>query len=127
VPGKIWILTGAILGALAVAAGAFGAHTLRERMHIPADDLAIYETGVRYHMYHALALVLVGALALRSHSSCLDLSGACFAAGVVVFSGCLYGLALGGPRALGLVVVVGGVAFIVGWLALAVAALRMDG
>ena len=124
-PGKVWILSGAILGALAVAAGAFGAHALKER--ITAESLATFEIGVRYHMYHALALVLVGLLALRFQSTWLDLSGACFAAGVVVFSGCLYGLALGGPRALGLVVVVGGVSFIAGWLSMAVAALRMNG
>ena len=120
--GKIWIICGAALAALAVMAGAFGAHALKER--ISADHLATYEIGVRYHMYHALALVLVGLLALRGQSLWLDVSGACFVGGVLVFSGCLYGLALGGPQALGLVVVVGGVAFIAGWLALAIAALR---
>jgi len=125
VSGKVWIFTGAILGALAIGVGAFGAHALPKDM--AADDRATYEIGVRYHMYHALALVLVGVLALRFQSTWLDLSGACFAAGVIIFSGCLYGLALGGPKALGLVVVVGGVSFIAGWLALAVAAMRIDG
>jgi uncharacterized membrane protein YgdD (TMEM256/DUF423 family) len=120
---KLWILLGAVLGGLGVAAGAFGAHSLAERLD--ARELANFETGVRYQMYHALAIVAVGAIALARPSSALNVAGTCFAAGTLVFSGCLYILALRGPRIFGLVVVVGGVLFLVGWAALAVAALRM--
>ncbi len=117
------IALGAVLGALGVAIGAFGAHGLAGR--VPPDQLAIFETAVRYHFYHALALVLVGLFALRAG----ELSGASAAAawlllaGVVVFSGSLYVLVLSGQRWLGAMTPIGGVSFIAGWLAFACAAL----
>ncbi len=109
-------VAGAVLGGLGVALGAFGAHGLAER--IAPDRLAIYETGVRYQLVHALALLAVAAL-------CREGSGNrpawLFVAGVVVFSGTLYALALGGPRWLGAVTPLGGLALIGGWIALALA------
>jgi len=125
VSGRTWIAAGALFGALAVATGAFGAHALRERFETSRQAEA-YETAVRYQMYHALALVLVGLLALHTGGSiCLDIAGACFAGGIIIFSGMLYGWSLGGPSLLGAIVPIGGTAFIIGWVALAVAALRM--
>jgi uncharacterized membrane protein YgdD (TMEM256/DUF423 family) len=107
---------------LAVAAGAFRAHALRER--IAVDLLDVFETGARYQIYHALALVAVG-LALARFSSpgaqpWLAAAGWLFVAGTVLFSGSLYALARSGTRWLGAITPLGGVAFLLGWLALAV-------
>lgn len=112
---RIWLGLGAVNGFIAVAAGAFGAHALKARL--PADMLAVFETGARYQMYHALALVLVGALGLAGRS--LDGAGWAFLAGIVLFSGSLYALALSGVRVLGAVTPFGGLAFLVGWALLA--------
>lgn len=114
-----WLATGAVLAAAAVAAGAFGAHGLRARLS-PAD-LATFETAARYQMYHALALVAVGLLAGRGVS--VAGAGWLFVTGTVLFSGSLYLLTLGGLRWMGAVTPLGGVAFILGWLLLARAAL----
>jgi uncharacterized membrane protein YgdD (TMEM256/DUF423 family) len=130
-PG-FWIAVGALLAGLAVAAGAFGAHrlrtTLRNDSGVSQEDAArrleIFDTAARYHMYHALAVTLAGLLAMRHSSPCLTASGSSFVAGIVVFCGCLYAMALGGPRKLGAIVPIGGVSFIVGWVCLAVAAWR---
>ncbi|MBI2826300.1 MAG: DUF423 domain-containing protein [Planctomycetia bacterium] len=118
---RTWIVLGAVFGALAVGSGAFGAHGLKARL-TESGQLDTYETAVRYQMYHALALVLVGLLALRHSSRLWDVAGVCFAGGILVFSGLLYGLALGGPRILGAIVPFGGLAFIVGWVAMAAGA-----
>jgi uncharacterized membrane protein YgdD (TMEM256/DUF423 family) len=118
--GKTMILFGAVSGFVSVAAGAFGAHGLKARLE--PDLLAIFETGARYQMYHALALVLIGAVALRYPSTTLSVSGWSMVAGTVVFSGSLYLLALTGTRWLGAITPVGGLAFLVGWAALAWAA-----
>jgi len=109
--------SGAIAGFLAVALGAFGAHALRNRLS-PAD-LAIFETGVRYQMYHALAILLLAAIGARWASPWLDRAGWLFLAGIVIFSGSLYTLVLTGTRAWGAVTPFGGVAFLAGWLAAA--------
>ncbi len=119
---RLWIATGAASSFVSVAAGAFGAHVLRARLE--ADLLAVFETGARYQMYHALALVAVGLLCAYSPSTAGTVAGVGFAAGTVLFSGSLYLLALTGTRWLGAITPVGGVAFLVGWVALAVAALR---
>jgi uncharacterized membrane protein YgdD (TMEM256/DUF423 family) len=124
---RTWVVAGAVLGALAVATGAFGAHGLKDRLAAQSetgvfDATSIYETACRYHMYHALALVLVGLLALHAESLWLNVAGASFAAGILIFCGLLYALALGGPRILGAIVPIGGLAFIVGWVALAFSA-----
>ena len=113
----------ALAAALAVMLGAFGAHALREQLS--ADLLATFETGVRYHVYHALALFVVAlALARGYDATWTALAGWLFVAGIVLFSGSLYALALSGARWLGAVTPFGGLAFIAGWLALAVAAWR---
>jgi len=118
---RTWIIIGAVFGALAVGIGAFGAHGLKDRLAASGRG-EVYETAARYQMYHALALVLVGLLALHGSSPCLNIAGTCFVAGIVVFSGLLYALALGGPKILGAIVPLGGTAFIAGWVALAIAA-----
>ncbi len=119
-----WLFVGALNGFLAVAAGAFGAHALKARLG--ADLLAVFETGARYHMYHALALVAVGLLAALRPGSAGLLNGAgwAFLVGVLLFSGSLYALALTGVRGLGAITPLGGLAFLTGWALLALAALR---
>jgi uncharacterized membrane protein YgdD (TMEM256/DUF423 family) len=116
------VVFGAVLAAAAVAAGAFGAHALAARL--TPDRLATWEIAARYHMYHALALVLVGVLGERMQGPLLAASGWLFLAGIVIFGGTVYALALGAPRWLGAVTPVGGVAFIAGWLLLAWAVWR---
>lgn len=127
---KTYLLIAAISGFLAVALGAFGAHGLREKLS--AEMLAVYQTGVQYHFYHALALLAVAVLlmltpqsALLSStlpSSLLKWSGNLFAVGIVIFSGSLYVLAITGVRWLGAITPIGGVAFLAGWICLALAA-----
>ncbi len=117
-----WFGIGAIAGAIGVLLGAFGAHGLKSR--VDADLLAVFETGVRYHMYHALALLAVGWAATRWPGTWVSTSGWLFLVGIVVFSGSLYLMTLTGARWLGAVTPLGGVAFISGWIALAVAALK---
>jgi uncharacterized membrane protein YgdD (TMEM256/DUF423 family) len=118
---RLFVAAGAVCGFLGVAAGAFGAHALRQRL--APDLLAVWNTGAHYQLVHALALVLVGALAARGSSTTLGIAGWAFVAGVVLFSGSLYALALTGVRGLGAVTPFGGAAFLAGWAALAAAAL----
>ena len=113
---------GALSGGLAVAAGAFGAHGLRDRLS--PELMAVFETAARYQMYHALALLAVAAIAGRLPGRGAELAGWLFVAGTVIFSGSLYLLALGGPRWLGAVTPFGGLCFLAGWTALAWSALR---
>jgi uncharacterized membrane protein YgdD (TMEM256/DUF423 family) len=117
-----WFALGAFAAMLGVGVGAFGAHGLRSRL--TPDLLAVFETGVRYHMYHALALLAVGWAAARWTSPWVNAAGGLFAAGIVLFSGSLYLLALTGTRAWGAVTPAGGLAFILGWACLGLAALR---
>lgn len=119
---NVWLTIAAVNGALAVAAGAFAAHGLTDKLD--AHALAIFETGARYHMYHALALGLA-ALAMRGGAA-VPARAACgfFLAGIVLFSGSLYLLSLTGLRAAAFVTPVGGLAFLAGWIALAWAAIR---
>lgn len=134
VESRFWITLGSILAALAVALGALGAHGLggflATRGLAPdevADRLETFETAVRYHMYHALALVLVGLIGSAGAgrwSTSLTLAAGCLLLGVLLFSGCLYAYVFTGVKWLGAIVPIGGVAFIVGWLILAWAALR---
>ena len=105
---------------IAVALGAFGAHGLRAR--IVPDMLLTFEIGVRYQMYHALALLAVGAVAGRLPVGAVAAAGWLFVAGTVIFSGSLYVLALTGQRWLGAVTPLGGLAFLAGWAVLAWAA-----
>ncbi|RKG58758.1 DUF423 domain-containing protein [Corallococcus sp. AB011P] len=117
-----WIVVGAVNAFLSVAAGAFGAHALKARL--PQDLLVIFETGARYHMYHALALVAVGLLGTVRPSALLESAGWAMLAGIVLFSGSLYALALSGVRVLGAITPLGGLGFLVGWALFAVAAWR---
>lgn len=111
-------LLGAVSGLLGVALGAFGAHGLKA---VLADDmLATFETGVRYQMYHALALVTTGWIGRTAHNAWPIRAGWSFVAGTVLFSGSLYVLALSGTRWLGAITPLGGLAFIAGWVALAI-------
>src|SRR6476661_7029893 len=103
-----------------VALGAFGAHGLRGRLS--PEMLAIFETGVRYHMYHALALVATAAVMTRLDGRAATLAGWCFTAGIFIFSGSLYALALTGVTILGAITPIGGLAFLAGWACLAIAA-----
>ena len=117
---RVFFVLGAISGGLAVGLGAFAAHGLRSR--VTAEALAAFETGARYHMYHALALLAVAWAVTRWPGPWVTTAGWLFVAGTVLFSGSLYLLALTGVRALGAITPLGGLAFILGWLALVVAA-----
>jgi uncharacterized membrane protein YgdD (TMEM256/DUF423 family) len=120
---SLFLTLGALSGFLAVGAGAFGAHALKARL--APDLLAIFETGARYQMYHALALVLVALVqAKAAPSAVLAWSGWLFVGGTVLFSGSLYVLALSGVRWWGAVTPLGGLAFLAGWALLAVAGLK---
>lgn len=112
------IALGALNAAIAVAAGAFGAHGLRERLEPRA--LEIFETAARYQMYHALALVLCGAIATRGATT----AGWILQLGILVFSGSLYALSLTGVKVLGAITPLGGLAFLIGWGVLAWSAWR---
>jgi uncharacterized membrane protein YgdD (TMEM256/DUF423 family) len=114
---------GGINAFLAVALGAFGAHGLRDRLS--PEMLAIYQTGVQYHMMHALGLLLVALLCAHLRAPRLvRAAGWLLFAGIVLFSGSLYALALSGVRALGAITPLGGVAFLTGWALLVAASLR---
>jgi len=125
---RIFLAIAAILGGLAVAAGAFASHALKEKLTDRA--LEIFETGARYQMYHALALLLVALLCnsglqtlpYEAPPPTLVTAGIAFIVGVVIFSGSLYALSLTGIKWLGAITPLGGVAFLVGWGCLAVAA-----
>jgi uncharacterized membrane protein YgdD (TMEM256/DUF423 family) len=120
---KLFFILAAILGGLGVALGAFGAHTLESR--ISRDLLETFEIGVRYHFYHALALIAVVVAIGRWPGSNLPvIAGWFFIAGILIFSGSLYILALTGIRWLGAITPIGGVALIAGWVCLALAAGR---
>ena len=111
-----------VLLAIAVVFGAVGTHALRARL--TPDQLAVYETAVRYHFYNALGLLGIGAVALTWDSSWLRWSAGLIVAGIVLFSGALYLAALGAPRLIHLLPPFGGLAWIAGWLAFAVAVWR---
>jgi len=117
---RTFSLIAALAGFIGVALGAFGAHGLRGRLS--ADMLAVFETGVRYHMYHALALLLTAVIMTRFSGVWVVAAGWFFTAGIVLFSGSLYLLAFTGVRTFGAITPIGGVAFLLGWACLAIAA-----
>jgi uncharacterized membrane protein YgdD (TMEM256/DUF423 family) len=119
---RLFFVLGALFGGLGVALGAFGAHGLRQILS--AEDLATFEIGVRYQMYHALALIAVAWAMSRWDHAALVAAGWLFVGGIVVFSGSLYALVLTGHRWLGAVTPLGGVAMIAGWALLGWAAYR---
>ena len=128
---KQWIACGAVLAGLAVVTGAFGAHGLEAFLtknqgleeEVVLKRVENYETAVRFQMYHALALVLVGLASTQRRCRMFNAAGWGFVAGVAIFSGCLYAMVFGAPHWLGRVVPIGGLAFIVAWLVFAMAAL----
>ena len=114
-----FLLIGALAGFFGVAAGAFGAHGLRGRLS--PEMLAVFETAVRYQMYHAFALLVTAAAIARiGNARLLLIAGWAFVAGMVIFSGSLYALALTGVSMFGAITPIGGVAFLVAWTCLAI-------
>ena len=119
---RTFLLAGALAGFVGVAFGAFGAHGLRGRLS--PDLLAVFETGVRYQMYHTLALLIVAAAIGHTGSAPrLLIAGWSFFGGIVLFSGSLYALALTGVGILGAITPIGGLLFLVGWAYLAIFAI----
>ena len=114
---RLFFIIGSLSAFVAVALGAFAAHGLKARLS--PEMLATFETGARYQMYHALALLAVGWACTRWPGAAVNASGWLFVAGTLLFSGSLYALALTGTRALGAITPFGGLAFLAGWLCLA--------
>jgi len=117
-----WFAIGAWLGALGVGLGAFGAHGLKSR--VSAEMVAVWETGARYHLVHALALLATGWACSRWPGAWANGAGWLFVAGIALFSGSLYALAVTGIRGFGAVTPLGGLCFIGGWVCLAMTAMR---
>ena len=114
---KTWWVAGALMAGLAVAMGAFGAHALKARLS--PDLLQVFETGVRYQMYHGLGLLAVAVACDRWPQSNFNLVGWLMVAGIVLFSGSLYALCLTGVRMLGAITPLGGLCFLAGWAVMA--------
>ena len=108
-----WILLGSIFGFFGVALGAFGAHALRDQLSERA--LAIYQTATQYQLVHAIALLAWGAWCAQANPQPSSLTGWCFTAGIVFFSGSLYALAITDIKPLGAITPIGGVLFVIGW------------
>jgi uncharacterized membrane protein YgdD (TMEM256/DUF423 family) len=120
---RLFIMLGSINACLAVIIGAFGAHALKAR--VSPEMLAVYHTGSQYHFYHALGMILIGAVASQlQNDGALQASGFLMLAGIVLFSGSLYLLAITGITWLGAITPIGGLAFIAAWVVFAVAAVR---
>lgn len=117
---RLFLTIGALSAGVSVAAGAFGAHALKDR--VEPRLLEVFETGARYQMYHALALVAVAWVISRSPGALGTAAGWLFVAGTLLFSGSLYAMTFTGIRALGAITPLGGVCFIAGWICLALAA-----
>jgi len=110
---KFWFVLGCMMAGLGVAAGAFGAHALKQRL--PAELLSVFETGVRYQMYHAFGLLAVAFASGRWPGANLNPSGWLFLIGIILFSGSLYALCLTGLRVLGVITPLGGLCFLAAW------------
>ncbi len=125
---KIYLVIGIVLSGLAVALGAFGAHGLKKV--VSADDVAIYQTGVQYQMYHAIALILVAILSERIYNGFVGYAGVLFVAGIILFSGSLYliislhAINKPVPTAVGILTPIGGLFFILGWTCLLLGILK---
>ena len=120
---KMFLVLGALLMASAVAIGAFGAHGLKGKMS--AEMMQVYQTGVEYHFYHALGVLLVGVIiGFYPQASGVHWAGWLLTLGVLLFAGSLYALSLTGIKVLGAITPIGGVAFIAGWLTLAISLYR---
>lgn len=110
---RVFFSLGALFALLSVAAGAFGAHLLRNQLDV--QSLEIFQTAARYQMYHALALLVLGWATMTHKNPLLTWAGWCFTAGILIFSGSLYGLSLSGVKILGAVAPVGGLSLMAGW------------
>ncbi len=117
------IALGALLALIAVAAGAFGAHALRARLEV--TQLTVYETAIRYQMYHAGAVIMTGLAAARWPQALWSAAAASFAVGIFLFTGSLLLIVLSGVRSIGWITPLGGLAFIAGWALMIAAALRV--
>lgn len=118
-----WIMVGAILAAIGVGLGAFGAHGLADQL-TETGRLGTYEKAVQYQMYHSLALVMLGLIGVQYRSKLIDYAGILFMVGIFLFSGSLYLLAIFNISWMGAIAPIGGSAFIVGWVLMAVMAGR---
>ena len=109
-----WIITGAVMAAIAILLGAFGAHGLKNK--ITADYLIVFDTGVKYHFYHSLGLMIIGILAFHFPSESLNIPSIFFVVGICLFSGSLYVLSITELKWVGAITPVGGLSFIIGWI-----------
>jgi uncharacterized membrane protein YgdD (TMEM256/DUF423 family) len=116
------LLAGAVFMALGVLLGAFGAHALKKSLS--PEMLDVYKTGVEYQFYHAVGLLLVGLIRFRIESKWLNWSGIFLIFGILIFSGSLYALSISGIKIVGAITPIGGLAFVAGWVCLAVGILR---
>ncbi len=114
---RIFLITGSVFAALSVLLGAFGAHVLKNRMSI--EDLAIFEIAVRYQMYHALGLLLMGVASVYLTEKLVSLPAYFLISGVIIFSGSLFLLVFTNLKWLGAITPIGGLCLIIGWLLLA--------
>jgi len=122
---RILLIIASFSGALAVILGAFGAHGLKARL--TPELLAVYQTGVQYHFYHTIALLACGLLVHSGiDNNAMRVAGYSFIVGIIIFSGSLYVLAITDIRWLGAITPIGGLAFIVGWIALAIGVMRSN-
>lgn len=115
-----WVVLGCVSGFISVAMGAFGAHALSETLS--AKALSVYQTAAQYQMYHSLALILLGVWSIQYPAASSTVPGWSFCSGLILFSGSLYALALTDIKILGAITPLGGLSFMVGWIAFAVLA-----
>jgi len=120
---KIFLLTGSILGGLGIAIGAFGAHALKKTL-LANDKLEVFETAVKYHFYHAFALLIAGILIEKIQSPLMNFAGYAFIIGVMIFSGSLYILSISGVTKWGAVTPIGGLILIIGWILMFIGILK---
>jgi uncharacterized membrane protein YgdD (TMEM256/DUF423 family) len=123
IPAQKWLLImGALMGFMAVAAGAFGAHALKQKLE--PEMLSVFEVGARYQIYHALAICLTALAISIIPGQFMPIAGWLFFAGSIIFSGSLYLLALTGIKILGAITPIGGVLLLAGWLSFAIGAFK---
>ena len=109
-----WIITGAVMAGIAILLGAFGAHGLKNK--ITADYLIVFDTGVKYHFYHSLGLMIIGILAFHFPTEPLHIPCIFIVSGIILFSGSLYVLSITGLKWVGAITPLGGLSFIIGWI-----------
>lgn len=119
---RLFLLAGSLFAFLGVALGAFGAHVLKH--HLDPEMLSVFDTAVRYQMYHSLGLIIISLFPETSRKNWLLTAGWAFTIGILLFSGSLYILSLTGIKWLGAITPLGGISFLVGWLGLALHALQ---